>query len=180
MLYNPNKLAVLSALKKLEKHAATVPMSALMEKLGNQFIERSVRRWLNELVFEGKVEKSGLKSGTSYRAVSKPIETVSRKNIDNEKKFSFSVYAQKAIGATQKPLLKRKPVAYDAAWVNAYKPNDTFYLSAKNRRILQSLGSPEFSEMPAGTYARKIYNRLLIDLSYKSYLQYCRKNTESV
>jgi len=166
MRYNSRKLAVLSALRKLARQTDTVTMPELMQKLGSLFVERSVRRWLNELMREGQVEKSGQKRGTRYRIIIKTIPTLNKENKEN--KFAFSAVAQKAVQAIEKPVIKRKPIGYDASWVDAYKPNHTFYLSAKNKGILKSLGNPELDKMPAGTYARKIYNRLLIDLSYNS------------
>ena len=50
----------------------------------------------------------------------------------------------------------------------AYQPNHTFYLTADQRNELKNAGKPELDETPAGTYARKIYDRLLIELYYNS------------
>lgn len=62
----------------------------------------------------------------------------------------------------------RKPVGYDRAFLDSYRPNDTFYLSPAERAHLREVGTPTIAEQPAGTYAKQILNRLLIDLSWNS------------
>jgi len=60
-------------------------------------------------------------------------------------------------------------VGYDREFLDAYKPNESFYLSDPERREwLHRIGSTVFAQRPAGTYARDILNRLLIDLSWAS------------
>ncbi len=68
----------------------------------------------------------------------------------------------------RRPPTARKPVGYDRAFLDSYRPNETFYLSQADRRRLQEVGTPKIAEQPAGTYARQILNRLLIDLSWNS------------
>jgi hypothetical protein len=62
----------------------------------------------------------------------------------------------------------RQPVGYNRAFLDSYRPNDTFYLSPTERKRLREIGTPGIAEQPAGTYARQILNRLLIDLSWNS------------
>ena len=62
----------------------------------------------------------------------------------------------------------RDPVGYDGAFLDAYRPNETFCLSAEERAQLRRVGTPDPAERPAGTYARQLLNRLLIDLSWNS------------
>ena len=62
----------------------------------------------------------------------------------------------------------RDPVGYDRAFLDSYRPNDTFYLSQAEQALLQEIGRPKFAEQPAGTYAKQILDRLLIDLSWNS------------
>ena len=66
------------------------------------------------------------------------------------------------------PLTARQPVGYDWMFLNSYRPNQTFYLSQADRALLQEIGKPKIAEQPAGTYAKQILNRLLIDLSWNS------------
>ena len=47
-------------------------------------------------------------------------------------------------------------------------PNETFYLSDAERSHLRDIGTSLAAAEPAGTYARQVLNRLLIDLSWNS------------
>ena len=71
-------------------------------------------------------------------------------------------------GYVRRPLTARKPIGYARTFLDSYRPNDTFYLSQADRRHLQEIGKPKIAEQPAGTYAKQILNRLLIDLSWNS------------
>lgn len=62
----------------------------------------------------------------------------------------------------------RTPVGYNQEFLEAYYPNGTFYLPADLRSQFHTLGTPPDSERTAGTFAREIMNRLLIDLSWSS------------
>ena len=68
----------------------------------------------------------------------------------------------------RKPTLSREPAGYDREFLDSYRPNETFYLSPEERTQLWQIGKPGTVEQPAGTYARQILNRLLIDLSWNS------------
>jgi hypothetical protein len=45
-------------------------------------------------------------------------------------------------------------------------PIASFYLSDDERAHLAAIGRPQIAEQPAGSYARQILNRLLIDLAW--------------
>lgn len=62
----------------------------------------------------------------------------------------------------------RKPVGYDRGFLDRYRPNVTFYLNEHERANLASVGRPQIAEQPAGTYAKQILSRLLIDLAWNS------------
>lgn len=68
----------------------------------------------------------------------------------------------------RKPVGARKPEGYRRPFLDAYRPNTTMYLSAAEREHLRKIGSPQMGDQPAGTYAKHILNRLLIDLSWNS------------
>ena len=70
--------------------------------------------------------------------------------------------------AVRQPIQNRRPVGYNRAFLDAYRPNDTFYLTPEIRQQLRELGRSPDGQRPAGTYARQIYSRLLIDLSWNS------------
>jgi hypothetical protein len=68
----------------------------------------------------------------------------------------------------RRPPEARKPVGYQRSFLDSYRPNESFYLSAAERAHLREVGTPKIAEQPAGTYAKHILNRLLIDLSWNS------------
>lgn len=68
----------------------------------------------------------------------------------------------------QTPYNRRKPAAYNKEFLDRYIPNKTFYIAQADRQHLQEAGRPEPPSLPAGTYARRILERLLVDLSWAS------------
>src|SRR4029453_12760377 len=51
------------------------------------------------------------------------------------------------------PVAARKPVGYDRDFLDAYRPNETLYLTEKERAHLPQVGTPQIAPQPAGTYA---------------------------
>jgi len=154
MSYKDNKIALLFLLQQKQQACS---LSEIMHALGTGFTERTVRRWLSQFAQEGLVEVSGLKKATRYRAISEEIPL-----------SGFSGKSSQTITYVRQPLFKRKPVAYDEKWLEGYEPNSTWYVPKNIRQKLQKAGLRATDQEPAGTYARHIYNRLLIDLSYNS------------
>ena len=69
----------------------------------------------------------------------------------------------------RRPIAARTPVGYKRAFLDGYEPNRSAYLPERLRAHLHAIGRSPFTERPtAGTYARDIVNRLLIDLSWAS------------
>jgi hypothetical protein len=68
----------------------------------------------------------------------------------------------------RQPLMHRRPVGYRREFLEAYQPGVTFYLPAALRSQLHEMGRTPANERPAGTYARDILSRLLVDLSWAS------------
>lgn len=146
------KQHIITELQRAESYSH----SELLARLDSTLSERSLRRWLAELVQQGLIQKTGQKKATRYM-LAKP----SSNNI-------FSPKSQELINQTKKPFFQRDPQAYNKQWLDDYQPNNSFYLNESERKKLFALGQRSNSKDPAGTYARKIYNRLLIDLSYNS------------
>ncbi len=68
----------------------------------------------------------------------------------------------------RQPRHLRKPVGYQQPFLEAYQPNVTAYLPPPLRAQLHVLGQSPAAQTPAGTFARDILHRLLIDLSWAS------------
>ena len=87
-------------------------------------------------------------------------------------RLSAGIVLSKAGGEVRdyvrQPSTAREPVGYDRDFLDSYRPNESFFLSQAEREELSEIGSPAMDEQPAGTYAKRILNRLLIDLSWNS------------
>jgi hypothetical protein len=87
----------------------------------------------------------------------------------DEAAVPLSPESQKIRAYLRQPLSARKSVGYNREFLNAYRPGKTFYLPEGARARLAEIGErPVSGQEPAGTYARRILNRLLIDLSWNS------------
>jgi Fic family protein len=80
----------------------------------------------------------------------------------------LSADSQDILRYINQPLQARKPVGYQLDFLEAYRPNKTWYLSEPLRRQLHKMGKTTDVDAPAGTFSRAILNRLLIDLSWAS------------
>ena len=79
-----------------------------------------------------------------------------------------SADSQDILRYIDQPLVARNPVGYQGDFLDAYRPNKTWYLSESLRRQLHKMEKTTDGHQPAGTYSRAILNRLLIDLSWAS------------
>ena len=153
-----SKMAIIDVLK-----TAKTPLSSseLQKELGTYVTIRSLSRRLHELLEAGVVQKLGRGRSTRYQVKPEntPSETVNP---------IFSPSSTKALTHVTQPIYLRDPVSYHTHWLSSYEPNKTFYLSSSQREDMHSMGARTQFGIVAGTYARHIYNRLLIDLSYNS------------
>ena len=68
----------------------------------------------------------------------------------------------------RQPVAVRQPVGFERSFLDRYRPNETFYLTQQQRDHLATIGKPQIEAAAAGTYAKQILNRLLIDLAWNS------------
>ena len=98
------------------------------------------------MIAEHKIEVSGKARATRYRLAG-----------------SARVRAHLAI-----PFQQRHPTAYRKEFVDQYIPGKSAYLTEHDRLRLHEAGQPDSEELPAETRARRILERLLVDLSWAS------------
>jgi Fic family protein len=162
------KLKSLFTLLKTFKHPAAISELSAKLNLSENVSNRTIRRRLQQLIELGLVESQGKNKGLRYSPVSLE-ENLQVSNLDsNYSGFIFTAENQTIIDQIRQPLIKRNPCSYNADWLEAYQPDQTYYLSLEQRQLLHQQGKPLMDELPAGTYARKIFNHLLINLSYNS------------
>ena len=68
----------------------------------------------------------------------------------------------------QTPYNRRPAKTYNREFLDSYVPNRTFYLSLQDRERLGEAGKLAGAPLPAGTYARRILEKLLVDLAWAS------------
>lgn len=139
---------------------------------------RTLQRRLSKLIKDGKVEKKGKAAGTRYYLLQKPstpglkTETATEPDEDHEPNLTVSLPCSPAglevFNAVARPRQERKPVSYKRDFLDAYRPNQTFYLLPETRQELALIGRVTEKVEPAGTYARQVLDRLLIELSFHS------------
>lgn len=108
--------------------------------------ETTMWRTLKRLTDEGKLTVTGKGRATGY-----------------------TVAGAAAVRAyLQTPYNRRPPKTYNREFLDSYVPDRTFYLSEPDRERLHEAGRPAGPPLPAGTYARRILERLLVDLAWAS------------
>jgi Fic family protein len=83
------------------------------------------------------------------------------------KAFQFSAGLQPLIQKLTAPIGTRKPVAYQRSFVDDYVPNQSALIPPVKAQELFEKGRTQ-GQQPAGTYARKVLEQLLIDLAWHS------------
>jgi hypothetical protein len=150
------------------------PLGASIDDIQNSSVgkdipKRTLQRWLKNLVQSNEISVVGKARSTRYQIKSeeKPL----KEKISEEKEpyeIPLSKESKRLIQLIEQPIQKRKPVGYKRSFLDSYAPNKTEYLSQSLKSKLLKLGTPEQIQQPAGTYATKIFHRLLIDLSWNS------------
>lgn len=176
--------ALLAALAKLNAEGhIEVSSTALAQATGASW--SAVKRSLAELVSQGSVQVEGRARATRYR-LADVVEAGSLHRVaEPEAAWGASgrddavrgeVGGQRPAWTPSSIALRdrlstaptaRAPVTYQRDFVDAYKPNQSSLLPPQVSQALMDSGRlPE--QLPAGTYARKVLEQLLIDLSWSS------------
>ena len=130
-----------------------------------------MRRLLRQMVEQGLLRSVGRTKAQRYFLEKMPPAELRKTEASPSLEEAYpplSDQGQALRGLVRKPISQRLPVSYQRAFLDAYRPNDTHYLSAAIRGQLAKLGGPAEADRPAGTYAREIIQRLLVDLSWNS------------
>lgn len=162
--------AVLQAVARFPDGASLEDITGTLEI---KFPRRTLQRRLALLVAQKRLAVEGRGRGSRYRA-SVILQPGAGRLVAHGHEPALEVYIPvssegKAIKqAVREPIQNRKPAGYNRAFLDAYRPNETFYLPPETRQNLLELGRSPNGERPGGTYARQIFSRLLIDLSWNS------------
>lgn len=133
---------------------------------------RTAQRQIAQLIAAGQIVARGEGRARRYWGVA-PHGQAAVRTADAEV-FShlmpLSADSRDILAYIDQPTQRRKPVGYQSDFLDAYRPNESGYLSEPLRRQLHKMGRTTAVDEPAGTYSRAILNRLLIDLSWASSL----------
>jgi hypothetical protein len=89
--------------------------------------DRTLRRWLGELVHEGVIERSGSRKGTRYRwkATARQPAVVAGTDAGRsttQVQSVFSPESEQLLKRIDAPIYTRPPVTYSEEWVASYVP----------------------------------------------------------
>jgi len=139
---------------------------ALNQFLPSTLAYRTLLRRLEQLVAEGKIIKEGAARSTRYRL--SELQGSASSVAEGEAEQPLSPLAEQLKSQVNRPLSMRETLGYRVEFLHGYQPNHSYYLSPEECHHLQSIGQQSIKGQPAGTFARKILDRFLIDLSWNS------------
>jgi hypothetical protein len=147
----------------LAEHPEGLTRTSLQRSAGAEGISApQFRRLLAAMKARGLIRNEGATSDRRYFLVQAHDAAAVKSAWEHSQEGSA------ALALVDRPLTQRTPCSYDRAFLDGYVPNRTYYLRESDRATLAVLGSTPDAEQAAGTYARKILERLLIDLSWNS------------
>ncbi|MGZ8479610.1 MAG: Fic family protein [Candidatus Binatia bacterium] len=157
----------------VRRHPRGVTLQQIADALEAGLPRRTLQYRLKYLVVAKRLVPEGEGRWTKYRLPTKKHGEVVEAAVardESEAKVTLplsnkSVEIQKYL---HQPTTARKPVGYNRDFLESYRPNVIAYLSPAERARLREAGSHNMAPQPAGTYAKQILSRLIIDLSWNS------------
>jgi Fic family protein len=138
-----------------------ISLQKLHAALSTNVSPRTLQRLLARLSRQGEVRVTGRGRSTLYLPQVTPPPSP-----ESQPVIPLSMAAKQLLGLIDQPLDRRPKAGHEPRFLRDYQPDR--YLSANERSHLLALGQTAQQQEPAGTYARHILERLLIDLSWNS------------
>ncbi len=164
-------------LHSLQALLQTYPDGATLEQINEEanlgLEQRTLQRRMGLLLSRGIIIKSGNTKSARYSlAAASALEncwSVQEDPMDYDWKIPLTPESKEILKYLSLPSTKRKQVGYNPSFLDHYEPDKTFYLTENERKSLRSITAvPGIEGQPAGTFARHILERLIIDLSWNS------------
>ena len=158
----------------ISSHHEGVGIDALLQAIGDTMPRRTLQRRLALLVEQGRIQTRGESRALRYIQAPRVIKVSVQAHVDAKNQASSEAYIPTSPEGEEikahvcRPRQLRSPVGYKLDFLEQYHPNQTSYLPLNLRDQLHVLGRSPADQTPAGTFARDILNRLLIDLSWAS------------
>jgi len=158
---------------EIARHPDGVGIDDLHTVLADIVSRRTLQRRVSELADQRKIASIGNGRSQRYRlpkiiGAGVTEQAHAADEVDAEIYIPVSPESEGIRAYIRQPIQGRKPVGYGRELLETYRPNETAYLSPEIREHLHNIGRSPDGERPAGTYARDILGRLLIDLSWAS------------
>ena len=146
-------------LEIINKHPHGISMIQVKEQLdaGLALGDKAIKYRLKTLVDSGRVRMQGTRRWAKYL----PVEGDSNEIFYSKESYQLARHMSQPVSA-------RSPASYSVELIESYEPNTSCYLTVEEKIRLEKVGTESGDEQPAGTYARRIMDRLLIDLSWNS------------
>ena len=145
------------------QHVGGASAAQIAGTLVNPGARRTLQYRLRALVDAGRLRLTGDGRAVRYHLAGEAVAEPEAAEI-----VPLSPEGQALLAYVRQPVAARQPVGYDRAFLDGYRPNETFYLTEAHRVHLATIGKPQIEAAAAGTYAKQILNRLLIDLAWNS------------
>ena len=163
----------------IASHPEGLGIEAIAKLNGGSVPRRTLQRRLALLVSQGRIQTTGEARSVRYLCQPQSVQTNSSAPSNVAQAGEPAQAVEEAYvpmsprGAeikvfVRQPRTQRPPVGYRVSFLQQYQPNQTAYLPPPLREQLHAMGRSPAEQTPAGTFARDILNRLLIDLSWAS------------
>lgn len=159
----------LAAIEEIvQRHPDGIAISGIESELTSDSSRRTIQDRLKKLVESGRLRTEGKKRGVKYLPIQSEPAAPGPTHPTFEDSVPLSPAGREIREHLSKPLAARRPVGYERNFLESYRPNLDAYLTPEEREHLAKVGYINIAHQPAGTYARSILDRLLIDLSWNS------------
>jgi len=157
----------------VERHPGGASREDIAKALPRKLAPRTLQLWLRNLVKSERLTTKGANRAVRYHLPTTTSVALGPGATVPETETGTVVVPVSPVGAAiqqylSKPVEARKPVGYNREFLDTYRPNARPYLSTKERAHLREIGARHATADAAGTYAKQILSRLLIDLSWNS------------
>ncbi|MBP8149925.1 MAG: Fic family protein, partial [Limnohabitans sp.] len=160
-----------SLLELIVTAADDLGIDTIAQQWGTPIHRRTLQRRLALLVAQQRIEMLGDRRTARYRRTSSAAIHAQEPEADwrvapPADDLPVSEAGAEVRAYVTQPRYLRNPVAYRPSFLEQYQPNQTAYLPLDLREQLHTMGRSPAAQTPAGTFARDMLNRLLIDLSW--------------
>jgi hypothetical protein len=173
----------------LLRHPAGLPLLKLQSELRGYISRRTLSRRLSALLAASRLHRRGEARSTQYvygpvpRAPDLQYPEIAGRASGADRvaeptgqfetpegivTIEISPGSRDTLNYVSRPAAARTPQGYETRLLDNYVPNKSAYIADKIKVYLHKIGRPIAAERAAGTFARDILSRFLIDLSWAS------------